>query len=280
MPVGKVFGEEPVAAPGTPGAAAIVNERSYGQLTAPLLEHEQQQTGSILKRFFFGIVVGLGFVGFAAGGAVSMHIYDARKEAEARGHCDANKTCELIYVVGGCQTCDEASSVSSVPSGAQFHKTVATLETYDPLTGLWNSSYPPLPKARSMLAFVEVDNMLYAIGGIHGGNASGPCKKPLNGSCPMPPKPTGDVSMFDPINPQRWQARSSMPYPTWGLGAAVLNGDIYAVGGFIHADDPQHFGTASSIVLSYTPAGTVWIKRQKMLSTRVHPAVTVQGGNL
>jgi len=280
MPVGRVFGEESVAAPGTPGAVATEDERSSGQLAASLLEHEQHQTGSILKRCVFGIVVGLGFVGFAAAGVISTHIYDVKKEAEARGHCDANKTCELIYVVGGCQTCDEASSVSSAPSGAQFHKTVATLETYDPLTGLWNSSYPPLPKARSMLAFVEVDNMLYAIGGIHGGNASGPCKKPLNGSCPMPPKPTGDVNMFDPINPQRWQARTSMPSPTWGLGAAVLNGDIYAVGGFLHADVPQHFGKASSIVLSYKPSGTVWIKRHAMLSTRVHPAVAAHAGNM
>ena len=136
-----------------------------------------------------------------------------------------NQTCSLVFVAGGCVACDDSLD------GEQFHPTLRTLEAFDPVTASWNTSYPPMPTARAMLGLGALDDVLYAVGGTHGGNVTGPCPTAANKPCAAPPYPTGKVEMFDPRT-RKWTAGRSLSAPRWGLAVATSDGAIYAIGGY------------------------------------------------
>src|SRR5438093_1191273 len=99
----------------------------------------------------------------------------------------------LIYSVGGLQ--DVA---------------VATVQAYDPDTGVW-SALPAMPTARSLLgAATGSDGRIYAIGGFDGTN------------------PLDTVEIYDPST-DAWTAGAAMPTARSGL--AVVTGPD----GFIYA---------------------------------------------
>jgi N-acetylneuraminic acid mutarotase len=59
------------------------------------------------------------------------------------------------------------------------------------------------------------------------------------------------VTQFDPAT-QAWTALPAMPYRAHGLGAVVVDGSVYVMGGFVAASDAV--GTESAALYRYTPA--------------------------
>lgn len=98
----------------------------------------------------------------------------------------------------------------------------------------------PLPDPRNHLASAVVGGKLYAIGGQHGHNET---------------LVTQDsVHVWDPAQPESWQAVASLPYGLGHVGstASVYGGKIYLVGG-----ETSRF-KYSSDVLVYDPEADLW----------------------
>ena len=154
---------------------------------------------------------------------LATRIYDEKHAGVNSGACK-NQSCSLIFVAGGCISCDDS------PHGEQYHATLNQLEAYDPITATWNTSYPPMPTPRALLGLGALDDVLYAIGGTQGGNATGPCPSAAGKPCAEPPYPSGAVETFDPEK-RKWAKGRPLSFPRWGLAVAASDGAIYAIGG-------------------------------------------------
>ena len=127
-----------------------------------------------------------------------------------------------IYAIGG------TSAVNG--SGP-----IPNLAVYDPTADVWSNLVPstpatlasgtagqplaPLPTPRWGLRSVTVDGIIYAVGGSMLLNVGG--------------KNTyyGTVEAYDPIN-NRWTPKTPMPTPREGMSLGVVNGQLYAIGGW------------------------------------------------
>ena len=109
---------------------------------------------------------------------------------------------------------------------------------------------------RSALAAVAVDGRLFAIGGRHGG----------------PDRVLSTVDAFDPQTGMWAAVAPDAQTARHGLGAAVLDGKIYAVVGGDNRNDNQ--------VEVYDPATNAWSQAAPMSATRRSPGVAVLGGKL
>ncbi|QTD57458.1 Kelch repeat-containing protein [Parasphingorhabdus cellanae] len=112
-----------------------------------------------------------------------------------------------IYVVGGRQYLNQ-------PDGNTANVNVASLEVYDPETGLWTVK-APMPKASGAPAAATVDGKLY----VFGGEQWVPTKKVF-----------GDAWVYDPST-DVWSPIPSLNIPRHGLAAAATENNIYAIGG-------------------------------------------------
>jgi N-acetylneuraminic acid mutarotase len=74
-----------------------------------------------------------------------------------------------------------------------------------------------MPTARFSLSTSMVNGKIYAIGGDLRGRGA--------------PLSTSTVEEYDPAT-DTWTARADMPTARWGLSASVVNGKIYAIGGY------------------------------------------------
>lgn len=112
-----------------------------------------------------------------------------------------------IYVVGGRQFLEQ-------PDGNPASVNVASLEVFDPGTGLW-SVKAPLPQAAGGLAAAAVGGRLYVVGGEQW-------------------VPTREVFaegwVYDPATGE-WEAIPDLNVPRHGLAAAAIEGRIYAIAG-------------------------------------------------
>jgi N-acetylneuraminic acid mutarotase len=106
-----------------------------------------------------------------------------------------------IYAIGG--TVNQTGNILS------------TVEVYDPSANSWSTA-ASMPTARFGLAAAVVNGKIYAIGGQ--GLYSG---SPVNLST---------VEAYDPST-NTWTTAPSMPTARYGLAAAAVNGNIYAIGG-------------------------------------------------
>ncbi len=106
-----------------------------------------------------------------------------------------------IYAIGGVNNGD-------------FLKTV---EVYDPVTNQW-AALTDMPTARSGLGIAVVNNLIYTIGGGY-----------RNGGAVTN---YAIVELYDPAT-DKWSTLTSMPTARTGLGVAVVNNKIYAIGGMI-----------------------------------------------
>ncbi len=137
----------------------------------------------------------------------------------------------LVYVIGGQHSTGWADENPSV---------VATVEAYDPATNTW-STRAPMPTARYAEQIVEMNGILYAVGGY----------TELGFTSPSPV-----VEAYDPIS-NTWTTRAPLPHPKSGVGIAVVNGILYAVGGY---------GASGfdSTVDAYDPATNRWTSRASL----------------
>ena len=122
---------------------------------------------------------------------------------------------------------------------------LSTVEVYDSSSNSW-STMASMPTARDGLAAAAVNGKIYAIGGVAADNST-----LLN-----------TVEVYDPSS-NSWTTSNStagglpgpvapMPTARWALAAAVVNGKVYAIGGFDFA------GNVLSAVEVYDPSSNSW----------------------
>jgi N-acetylneuraminic acid mutarotase len=111
-----------------------------------------------------------------------------------------------------------------------------------------------MPTGREHLAAVNIDTTLYVVGGR---------------VQPFPYKNKAALETYDTVT-QTWTQLTAMPTARGGLGAAVLDGKLYAFGG--------EFPAVYDTVEEYDPTTQAW-RRMKDMPTPRHgvAAVTLNG---
>lgn len=141
------------------------------------------------------------------------------------GHCVAALG-ELVYVLGG----------------YNGDCVVATMECYDPRRGTWRT-LAPMSEARKDFAAAVLDGELYVLGG-----------QDDDGQL------LDTVERFDPLAPGggAWSAVKRMSCVRGAPAAAVLGGELYAMGGL----DNEYSKLDS--VERFVPRANVWVKAAPM----------------
>ncbi len=116
---------------------------------------------------------------------------------------------EKIYAIGG-----------SV--GGSNHRRLNVTEEYNRVTNTWTTK-APMPTPRCNFGIAVYEDKIYVIGGITGydSNASVSLLCDVN-------------EVYDPST-DTWETKSSMPTKRESLGASVVDGKIYLIGGYPNA---------------------------------------------
>jgi len=150
----------------------------------------------------------------------------------------------------------------------------ALVYEFDPAANTWTKKKPmALPSHH--VAFVSLNDKIYAFGGFTLPDSGPPAWRPLD-----------NAWEYDPAA-DSWKALAPMPTKRGAAGAAVLNGKIYVTGGAaslpgitesgIHPARPHH---ALDTVEEYDPATNTWRARKPLLVARNHHAVAAVGDRL
>jgi len=143
---------------------------------------------------------------------------------DCKSYCGAAVVGSKVYVVGG-----EARNTVSTSS----------VFMYDPSVDSWSSSIPSMQNKRNGMGVAVLNDRIYAIGG-----------------CSWPEEGTGGnlntAEVLDLTVRPQWRNIASMNTRRRGVGVAVLNGRIFAVGGW--GDGIEIL----SSVESYDPERNVW----------------------
>ena len=208
----------------------------------------------------------------------------------SRGEIGVGVVNGVLYAVGGRN------------SGGPY---LATVEAYDPASNTWTAK-APMPTARAGLAVEVVNGVLYAVGGWGEARTLGtveayePATNTWTAKAPMPTArpdfgvgvvngvllaiggsgtvdfrtvPLGTVEAYDPAT-NTWTTRAPMPIARRGLGVGVVNGALYAFGGYVEMPggfDDQRGAT----VEVYDPATDTWTAEGPMRTARSGLAVGV-----
>lgn len=121
---------------------------------------------------------------------------------------------------------------------------VGTLEVYDPETDTWTRK-ASMPTVRLSPGVAVVNGILYVIGGwVNGGGPTTHLGR------------LATVEAYDPAT-DRWTTKAPMPTPRYALGAAALDGIIYAIGG-------EHGFDVVRTVEAYDPMTDTWTAKTPM----------------
>lgn len=161
---------------------------------------------------------------------------------------------DKIYVIGG---------------AGPDNQTVATVEVYDPATGMW-ARRASMPTPRALLGVGTVGGKIYAVGG----TATGPDKLAV-------------VEAYDPAT-DTWTRRADMPTARNALSTAVVEGKIYAIGGWgfdrpeggWESLDPTVGAKDFSTVEIYDPETDTWTAGEDMPRPRNHMTVSALDGRI
>ena len=122
-------------------------------------------------------------------------------------------------------------------------------EEYDPATDTWTYK-KPMPTPRERFGIAVYQNKIYCIGGCRDGGYFS------NDSI------TGVNEVYDPAT-DTWETKEPIPTPRRGLGANVVNGKIYLIGGYIpHSSSLTGFSVLSLNEV-YDPATDSWTMKAK-----------------
>src|SRR5262249_56929326 len=102
---------------------------------------------------------------------------------------------------------------------------VATNEVLDTATGTWSAAVPMLT-ARNHHGAALIDGVIYVVGGRIGSTFIIGLSNNVS---------TNEA--YD-VGKNTWSAMLGMPTPRSGVGTAVLNGRMHALGGEAHPHDP------------------------------------------
>lgn len=135
-----------------------------------------------------------------------------------RGAAAAAAVDGKLYVIGGAAQLPGDASPSIHP--ARPHRSLDTVEEYDPAANTWRAR-APMPTARNHMAIGAVKGRIYAIGGRLGAAF-------IIGM----PDHTHLVQEYTPAT-DSWAPKAPMPTARSAVASAVLNDKIYVAGGEI-----------------------------------------------
>jgi N-acetylneuraminic acid mutarotase len=124
---------------------------------------------------------------------------------------------------------------------------LAVNEEYDPTTDTWTNR-APMPTARSGFAIAVYQSKIYVIGGTVGTGENVAF--------------TGVTEVYDPAK-NTWETKASMPTPRSDLGANVVNGTIYLIGGKEYWGDGPLYHELD-VNEAYDPASDSWTTETQM----------------
>jgi N-acetylneuraminic acid mutarotase len=131
----------------------------------------------------------------------------------------------------------------------EFNRYLGTNEMYDPATNTWVKK-APMPTPRNSFAIAVYENKIYVIGG--------------ETNLPRGNGDTGISSInqaYDPAT-DTWETKASMPTPRSQLGASVVDGKIYLMGGVqIDQNYPDYYSTMNEV---YDPKTDTWTTKPSL----------------
>ena len=157
---------------------------------------------------------------------------------------------DKIYVVGGFTEPDFGNLLDYAISPA--------VEVYEPKAHSWTTT-TPLPFGRHHAGIASLDGYLYVVGGF--GRTMFSVWRAVD-----------TVYRYDPTTTE-WRAMASMPTARGGLGVAVYDGRLYAIGGYDGKVNP-------AAVEMYDPKTNSWTKRAPLPTPRDHLAVATVGARI
>jgi len=167
-----------------------------------------------------------------------------------------------IYVIGGAALHPGSSEPAVHP--ARPHRSVTTVEEYDPVTNSWRAR-SPMPTARNHAAIGVVNNKIYIIGGR------------IGAAFVSVSSPTDVVEEYDPATDQWGAIRARMPTPRSAVAWGVHGGRIYVAGGEYQDDKLM---AAFRALEAYEPATNRWFVLPRMPVPRHGLAGAVLGNRL
>jgi N-acetylneuraminic acid mutarotase len=127
---------------------------------------------------------------------------------------------------------------------------VGTNEEYDPATDTWTYK-KPMPTPRYDFGIAVYQNKIYCIGGSSsGGYFSNESIKGVN-------------EVYDPET-DTWEIKEPIPTPRRGLGANVVNGKIYFIGGYVPDSSSSTGFSVLSLNEVYDPETDSWTMKAKV----------------
>ena len=167
-----------------------------------------------------------------------------------------------IYVIGGASV--HPGSTEPAVHPARPHRSLATVEEYDPATNTWRAR-SPMPTARNHAAVGAVGGKIYVIGGRVGAAFIGVASN------------TDVVEEYDPATDSWGAVRARMPTPRSASAWGTYAGRIYVAGGeFQNAQ----LMAAYRALEAYDPAANPWISLPQMPVPRHGLAGAVVGNRL
>jgi RNA polymerase sigma factor (sigma-70 family) len=151
----------------------------------------------------------------------------------ARSNLSTSVVDGMIYAFGG--------SVGTPKNG----HSIASVVAYDPAADNWVDKADML-SARAAFSTSVVDGVIYAIGGMVDGD-------------PFTNFPLTTVEAYDPVK-NAWEKKADMPTARYYLSTSVVDGMIYAIGGYRGDGGP----TECSAVEAYNPATDTWTPKADM----------------
>jgi hypothetical protein len=142
----------------------------------------------------------------------------------------------ILYAVGGVSEVDGCGDLNVV-------------EAYDPATNTWTTR-SPMTTTQGHLAVGVVTGILYAVGGTSGNSAS------CSGATIV-----GTLQAYDPAT-DTWTTKSPMPTARYSPLVGVVNGILYAAGGY------NMSGVPISTVEAYDPASDTWTTKASLPAAR------------
>jgi N-acetylneuraminic acid mutarotase len=181
-----------------------------------------------------------------------------------RGAASAAEAGGKMYVIGGAAPLPQFGNLPLRPG--QPHRSLDTVEEYDPATNRWRSRAPlPLPRNHMGPSAAAVNGKIYAIGG----------RLAAAFSIVMPGQ-TNVNHEFDPAA-NTWATKAPMPTPRSGGGVAVLNNRIFVAGG---EEQTYQYVAAFRAFEAYDPAADTWVQMPYMPSPRHSCGVATLGNRI
>ena len=143
-------------------------------------------------------------------------------------------------------------------------ESVASIESFDIRTQKWNSLNLTLPAKRAEHGMAVLDNKIYVFGGREE-------HRPVNTMTVQGPVNT--MIAYDPIE-NKWEQRANMHHDRRQVASAVLDGKIYAIGGF---SEIERFLQSAEC---YDPQTNRWTLLPPMNHPRMDAAAVACGGRI